>query len=176
MVRPPLACSLPLTLLSALTLSWLSSSPHRGPHLDWPYPAAPPPPFQSVPVLHPTPQPAALLPSRLIRWSDPRALKSCDWEGGGISNQTTQWLPGHGASEACTPSCRRSGIGYVLCSQAEPQLPFLPSSVASPQAPREVGDLSCPSAQLARIPVSPELERYHPTEHKRGVGRHRCLG
>lgn len=180
MVRPPLACSLPLMLLSTLILclgyqAALTEAPTWiGPTLLH---RAPLHRLQSVPVLHPTPQPEAVLPSRqLIRWSNPRALKSCDWEGGGISNQTTQWLPGHGASEACTPGCRRSGIGYVLCSQSEPQLPFLPSSVASPQAPREVGDLSCPSAQLARIPISPEPERYHPTEHKRGVGRHSCLG
>lgn len=61
------------------------------------------------------------------------------------------------------------GIGYVLCSQAEPQLPFLTDSVAAPEACREARALSCPSAQLARTPVSPELDRDHPTEYKSSV-------
>lgn len=113
----------------------------------------------------------------LIRWVNPHALKSCVWEGGGISNQITQWLPGHGASEACTPAppppplLEEHGIGYGLCSQTEPQLPFPTSTVVAPEVCRKVGDLPCPSVPPARIPVAPGLDRDGPTEHKRVGGQ-----
>lgn len=83
---------------AAQTESWLPGSPHRGPHLDRPS-LLHPPHLQSASAPHP---PACSSPSKrtVIRWISPHALKSCDWEGGGASNQTTQWLPGHGASEA----------------------------------------------------------------------------
>lgn len=96
MVSLPLAGSCPTN--AAQTASWLPGSPHRGPHLDRSSPLHPPHP-QSAPAPHPS---ACSSPSKrtVIRWISPHALKSCDWEGGGASNQTTQWLPGHGASEA----------------------------------------------------------------------------